>query len=685
MQVPLADEVGRERGVGFGEKLTIFPGVFALGEFFGKGDLAKVVGGGVSEVTLLAEFVADPAFAIAELAEVAEVGRVSGVEALAEGEGLLVDGEGLGDVVGKAAEAGVGGGEFQEEFLVGIFTGEGVEVLVGAADEDPAGFQGAGVFAQIVMHFEEHGVGEGAHVVEAAGGAALGLVGDKAGGEEAGQQGTGEGGGEPVAANEFGGDVGEGVAAGLDGGAGKEAADVGRELEGEGVAAFGVFPQGHEKDVVKISAELALPFTGFDGFEFADVADEGLEGFGVAAVGRLACQHLIEDDAEGVNIRGGGDGFLGDLFRAGVAGCEEAHAGDGGRRGIGGAGKFGDAEVEEFGGAFGRDEDVAGFEIAMDDHAFVGVLDGGADLLEELEPGAEGELALLAVFGDGLAFDEFHDEVGEAVFVGAAIEEAGDVGVVEGGEDLPFEAEAGGGFFRVQPVADEFDGDGLAIGVVVAFGAVDLAHAAAGDEGSDAIGPEAATKERVSFGALVGGQGIQGGAIPGAIGGGLVQGEETEDLFAKVRFGTFAEEEGVPLVRGEIGSQVEEMLDAFAPGHTMCFWSQALAKRQSRSAVAREIWRTSATSGRSRPPKKWSSTTWAARAYSSCMRVRAWSTARTSTEGPGMKVAGTSTWRLAALRLRAWSMRMRRIILATTAMNWPRPCQGRSLTEGTRK
>jgi hypothetical protein len=37
---------------------------------------------------------------------------------------------------------------------------------------------------------------------------------------------------------------------------------------------------------------------------------------------------------------------------------------------------------------------------------------------------------------DGLAFDKLHDEVGQAVFGRAAVEQAGDVRVVERGEDL---------------------------------------------------------------------------------------------------------------------------------------------------------------------------------------------------------------------------------------------------------
>jgi hypothetical protein len=49
----------------------------------------------------------------------------------------------------------------------------------------------------------------------------------------------------------------------------------------------------------------------------------------------------------------------------------------------------GEAEVGELGLTVGIDEDVAGFDVAVDDAAAVGEVDGVADLLEDLD-GATG-------------------------------------------------------------------------------------------------------------------------------------------------------------------------------------------------------------------------------------------------------------------------------------------------------
>ena len=52
-------------------------------------------------------------------------------------------------------------------------------------------------------------------------------------------------------------------------------------------------------------------------------------------------------------------------------------------------GRFGDAEVNDFGhrhAVVQGDEDVRGFDVAMDDALLVSVLDGVADLDEQFEP-----------------------------------------------------------------------------------------------------------------------------------------------------------------------------------------------------------------------------------------------------------------------------------------------------------
>ena len=54
----------------------------------------------------------------------------------------------------------------------------------------------------------------------------------------------------------------------------------------------------------------------------------------------------------------------------------------------------------------------------------------------------DGELVVVAVLVDGQPLDELHHQVGAAVLGAAAVVEAGDVGVLEAGEDLPLGEEA---------------------------------------------------------------------------------------------------------------------------------------------------------------------------------------------------------------------------------------------------
>jgi hypothetical protein len=83
----------------------------------------------------------------------------------------------------------------------------------------------------------------------------------------------------------------------------------------------------------------------------------------------------------------------------------------------------------------------------MGDQVAVDVGDDGADGEEEFRALGDGEVGVAEVLGDGDAVDVVHDEEWASVGRGAAIEEAGNVGVVETGEDaaLLFEAVAGSG------------------------------------------------------------------------------------------------------------------------------------------------------------------------------------------------------------------------------------------------
>ena len=203
----------------------------------------------------------------------------------------------------------------------------------------------------------------------------------------------------------------------------------------------------------------------------------------------MAGEDLVEDDAEEVDVGDGGDGLTAELFGAGVLGRHETQGGGGvfgGGGGIGGE-DLGDAEVEEFRGAVGFDEDVSRFEVAVDDEVLVGVVDGRADVAEDTEAIFGGKFLLVAEGVDGVAFDVLHDEVRTAIRGGAAIEEPGDVGVVEGGDDLSFAAEALDDAFLLHAEADDFEGDELGVVLVGAGGEIDGSHASGAELALDGI------------------------------------------------------------------------------------------------------------------------------------------------------------------------------------------------------
>ncbi len=73
--------------------------------------------------------------------------------------------------------------------------------------------------------------------------------------------------------------------------------------------------------------------------------------------------------------------------------------------------KLRDAEVQQLDGSGFGDQDVAGFEIAMNRKVAVRVFHRVADLQEQVQPLADAEVVDPAIFGDGNAIHELHDEV----------------------------------------------------------------------------------------------------------------------------------------------------------------------------------------------------------------------------------------------------------------------------------
>src|SRR5687768_2047113 len=141
---------------------------------------------------------------------------------------------------------------------------------------------------------------------------------------------------------------------------------------------------------------------------------------------------------------------------------------------------FGDAEIDDLrdrDAVVERDEDVRGFDVAMDDSFLVRVLDGGADLDEKFQTFARGEFVLVAVFGDARAAHPFHDERRPAIIGGAGIENLRDVWMVHHGERLSLSFEAGDDLAGVHAELYDLESD-AAFYRLLLFGHEDYAAAA---------------------------------------------------------------------------------------------------------------------------------------------------------------------------------------------------------------
>ena len=563
---------GRGGGVEVGDVVAedglIEPAGGGIGEFGGvDGEGLAAIGGFLGEVALVVGNIAEGVIGGGELAAHAGVGA----EGWGEGEDVCFDG--LGGLAGLFEEAGfvaaVGDfesgaeGFFAESDVVGE-AGEGEAVEVNGAIEIGEGGCGVGEGAEGAASFEAAGLVEGGGEFDLAVGIGFAFVGEEREGgfgllHEAGAEGGGVGEvlefGE-VFEEDFAGHFVEDGAVG--GGLfllaeGDDETGGGEDEEGaEGEGWQGVAGDPFAEAVGGAGA-VGLNGKAVEGG--ADIEGEGENGgVSIPRVGRggtgddggdfvagLAGEEMAEDDAEGVEIaEGGGDGV--GLFGAGEGGGGEV------RRVM--AVGAGDAEVDDFDVAGGVDEDVVGFEVAVNDAVEVGVVDGIAGVEEEVEFLACRECA--GEGGDGLgAFDVFHDEEVGPVGGGAGVEEAGDVGMFEAGEDGAFAVkeidEAGG-----EGGGDEFDGDGFGEGLIGAFGEIDGAHTAFTDEveefvvaghlpgaGGRGDGGGGEAGEAVGIGVAVedsqdAGEEIGGGDAGLASGGGAGGGREFQQLFGEL-------------------------------------------------------------------------------------------------------------------------------------------------------
>ncbi len=149
-------------------------------------------------------------------------------------------------------------------------------------------------------------------------------------------------------------------------------------------------------------------------------------------------QHLVEDDADRVEVGALVDGLALGLFGRQVLGRAQNGAGLGHLRVVG----LGDAEVGDLHRAGGVDQDVLRLDVAVHDVRAVGHLHRGKQLEGYAHRLARGVATLAAdVVLERLALDVLHDDVVGAVDR-APVVDVDDVGVVDAGRGLGFAAEA---------------------------------------------------------------------------------------------------------------------------------------------------------------------------------------------------------------------------------------------------
>ena len=146
-------------------------------------------------------------------------------------------------------------------------------------------------------------------------------------------------------------------------------------------------------------------------------------------------------------------------------------------------GRFGDAKINHLGDGHSvtqRDQDIGGLDIAVNEAFLVRVLNGVADLDEEIQPLACGKLLLIAIVGDLYAPHQFHHEIWPASVSRARIEHFGNVRMIHQRQGLALGFEAANDTASVHAELDNFEGD-LSADRLLLLGHIDDSAAALAD------------------------------------------------------------------------------------------------------------------------------------------------------------------------------------------------------------
>ena len=232
------------------------------------------------------------------------------------------------------------------------------------------------------------------------------------------------------------------------------------------------FPQRLGDDQFEFLGALRQKFGQWPGLVLADAVHQA--GRSLPEEGFLRAKQLVQQHAKGPNVRA----FVGMLavvlLRGHVCKGADEHAG----LSLGSLDDAGDPEIHHFDDAVLGDHDVGGLDVAMNDAALVGAVEGAARLhgVDELERDGQRSTVRDDLL-EALTFNEFHGDVGDVVLF-AHIVDGDDVGVLQPAGGLGLAVKA----LEQTGIGGHASGDGLdgdeAVDDRIAS-AVDHAHGAA--------------------------------------------------------------------------------------------------------------------------------------------------------------------------------------------------------------
>src|SRR6201996_5981909 len=200
----------------------------------------------------------------------------------------------------------------------------------------------------------------------------------------------------------------------------------------------------------------------------------------------------IEQNTEGIDIRGDGDGLVLELFRRGELRREGAAADRerGLEREIVAFDEFRDSEVEQLDLTVFANEHIRRLDVAMDDEVGVRGGNGVEHLEEEPKSRIDVKARFIAVLIDRLTVDVLEHEIGLACSGNTGVDEFGDVRIGEQCEDSAFAPKAPFARFAEKGDVEELECDGALEPSVDAARAPDASHSTLADVRFDAEGTD---------------------------------------------------------------------------------------------------------------------------------------------------------------------------------------------------